>query len=560
MSVPIPTPIPESPDVNPSSTFPTDKAASSPGDSTFFLESQVGDPTVMSYSYTDDPWRLVVYDTLYFFRFAWALPWTILPLRPLDSGDLDEFAPTAANVFCLVMHAVLLVLQLAFLVALPFGFLLPVWMFALGVGAFLGLNHVLCMSLNGDGIEFHSDEKYATASPEHAHEQWICLNGVASGRHWTKSSLDRIALTFKRPVLGIHNRTSGVIFDIFECLIQRNFSYATGDVRACYRLVKEKLYDPKLTKVIIIMHSQGAIVGGLVLEWLLQELPQDLMGKLEVFSFGSAANRFNNPYRHESSQRLAKEDPQAAMATTLTETTETTEMAESPVTSTESAATNGELIDTLSSLDSKRQRRTNGFAGNRAPPLRSDSTSLSVRCAAHDRVLGHVEHYAHTTDFVAIWGILHFVRRQPASPTIPRFMGRVFVRSSERGGHQFTQHYLDGMFPLARDAHGNLTGAADENPFMESPVEDGLVGQEYDTIREAMDISYLGYVDPKTGLAPAAAVYGLDRPWKRARTGLKVKDLSRLWVYRNGMVPGDARVGRGVDVGMRDGPRRGPII
>jgi hypothetical protein len=175
MSAPVPAPIPAD-----KTAFPPAKA-SAPGDSTFFLESQVGDPTVMSYSHTDDPWRLLAYDVWYFCRFAWALPWTILPLRPLDSGELDEFAPTAANIFCLTVHVVLFILQVGFLIALPFGLLLPVWMFALGVGGLLGLNHVLCMSINGDGIEFHSDEKYAAARPEHAHEQWIFVNGVAAG-------------------------------------------------------------------------------------------------------------------------------------------------------------------------------------------------------------------------------------------------------------------------------------------------------------------------------------------------------------------------------------------
>ena len=105
----------------------------------------------------------------------------MLPLRPLDSGDLDEFAPTRQNIFCLVIHAVLIVLQLIFVVALPFGLLLPVWAFVVAIGLFMGLNHLLCLSINGDGIEFHSDPQYAEPRPEHAHEQWIFLNGVAAG-------------------------------------------------------------------------------------------------------------------------------------------------------------------------------------------------------------------------------------------------------------------------------------------------------------------------------------------------------------------------------------------
>ena len=136
-----------------------------------------------------------------------------------------------------------------------------------------------------------------------------------------QSNLNRLALTFGRPVLGVHNRTSGVIFDVVECLIQRNFGYATGDVRICFRIIRDVLYDPSKSKVVFVLHSQGGIEGGLVLDWLLQELPQDLLSKLEVYTFGNAANHFNNPHRHASSQTLTKMKPLSAMTTILTETT-----------------------------------------------------------------------------------------------------------------------------------------------------------------------------------------------------------------------------------------------
>ena len=97
-----------------------------------------------------------------------------------------------------------------------------------------------------------------------------------------------------------------------ECLIQRNWGYATKDVRVCYAIIKQKLYNPQYSKVVFILHSQGGIEGSLILDWLLQELPQDLLSKLEVYTFGNAANHFNNPHRHISSQTLAKQNPLAA--------------------------------------------------------------------------------------------------------------------------------------------------------------------------------------------------------------------------------------------------------
>lgn len=103
------------------------------------------------------------------------------------------------------------------------------------------------------------------------------------------SNINRLSLTFQRPVQGIHNKTEGIIFDVLECLVQRTFNYATRDVREAYRVIKEHLYRRDLKKVVFIVHSQGGIQGSLVLDWLLQELPQDLLAKLEVYSFGCAA-------------------------------------------------------------------------------------------------------------------------------------------------------------------------------------------------------------------------------------------------------------------------------
>ena len=53
--------------------------------------------------------------------------------------------------------------------------------------------------------------------------------------------------------------------------------------------------DPECDKVVLILHSQGGIEGGLVIDWLLDALPQNLLHNLEVYTFANAANHFNNP-------------------------------------------------------------------------------------------------------------------------------------------------------------------------------------------------------------------------------------------------------------------------
>lgn len=330
-----------------------------------------------------------------------------------------------------------------------------------------------------------------------------------------KSNLNRLALTFGRPVLGIHNRTSGILFDIVECLVQRNFTYATGDVRRAYKIVRDMLYETSKSRVVFVLHSQGGIEGGLVLDWLLQEMPQDLLAKLEVYTFGNAANHFNNPHRHAMSQRLAQWSPCSAMATVVRESSFTRASA--------------------GSAGGRGEGEHAPVAASTEPPT-TLSRSLS---AAKDRAICHIEHYAHSTDFVALWGVLHFATNRAESPQLPRFLGRLFNRVTRRGGHQFNQHYLDGMFPLGRDPETHeFTGADEDNEFMEEVVRIGDEEAAMEAAREAFSLAYAGTrgLEPGSTTAPAqdGDVTGMD---KARRREVKVKELSRLWSYRNGRSP-----------------------
>jgi hypothetical protein len=152
-----------------------------PGNDTRFFGSQIGGRSVINYGYTDMPWKLMAWDVYYFFKFFWAIPYILWPLSPADSGELSELSPTLGNVWCIAIHVVLCVVQLAGIVALPCLVVLPVWTAALLIGVFLLANKVLCMLLNGKKVEYESGAKYAPSLPEHAHEQWIYINGVAAG-------------------------------------------------------------------------------------------------------------------------------------------------------------------------------------------------------------------------------------------------------------------------------------------------------------------------------------------------------------------------------------------
>lgn len=546
-----------------------------------FFGSQIGDQSVVNYSYTDDPARLLAWDIYNFFYYAWALPYILLPYKPTDSGALSELAPTRANLFCILIHFVLVILQLGFILIVPvLAFFMPLWTTILVVAGFLALNTAIISLLNGKDIIFHSNPRYAAPDQARfAHEQWVFLNGVAVGSHWMQSNLDRLALTFGRPIVGIHNRTSGIIFDVIECLVQRNLGYATRDIRMCYPILKAKLYDPRYSKVVFIMHSQGAIEGSMLLDWLLQELPQNLLSKLEMYTFGNAANHFNNPYRTVGSQATTEGRPletgQAVGAVGL-----------APVGSAQSRSrahqqTRDDRPPTPDSPPFPDAATTSNTTTTVHAEPQAVDTSIGGQSAASSssssvRAVRHIEHYAFTTDFVALWGVLHFATARPASNAVPRFLGRVFVRASpdDRGGHQLVQHYLDGMFPLAKDPEtGAFVGAAERgNAFMESEVEihdeedEGLVGgrdgeegagvvcreglrregvarcSEATGASESDDSSEEEEVE--SGRRAVVAMHGgggspvVHRPGEMVG-GRKVKQLSRLWKYRNGRSPVD---------------------
>jgi hypothetical protein len=286
---------------------------------------------------------------------------------------------------------------------------------------------------------------------------------------------------------------SGVIFDIIQCLIQRSLLLATSDVRECYVLVKEALYRKGVKKVVLILHSQGAIEGGMIVDWLLNEVPQDLLQYLEVYTFGSIANHFNNPYRNVASH--------AASSSSL--------------------------------------------------PNRESSGR------PHIRAISHVEHYANSYDFASRFGVIHFIQQAPKNHLQNRFMGKVFV--NPRSGHQLNQHYLDGMFPL--DPSNRFTRDSKEGDFMDLNVtikapqrhhrkshgkreETGVV--KLDPTEIFCDIPQETATEADVlNFSPVSSTSGARRWMNEGNSNgtppaskLKIRDLSRLWLYRNGGRPG----------------------
>lgn len=128
--------------------------------------------------YTSNPFISLLSDINLFCKTAEFFPWMILPFR--TENKLDELYPSAGNLYDGFLHFTLFLAQSAFLLSLPFCFVLPLGWFVSYVVAFTVLNHIFCYLLNG----FHSftDSTHDIRQfPPHLDEKWIFLNGVCVG-------------------------------------------------------------------------------------------------------------------------------------------------------------------------------------------------------------------------------------------------------------------------------------------------------------------------------------------------------------------------------------------
>lgn len=121
-------------------------------------------------------------------------------------------------------------------------------------------------------------------------------------------------------------------------------------------------------------------------------------------------------------------------------------------------------------------------------------------------------------------------------------MGRIFIQKAS--GHMLNQHYLQSMFTLNPTTG---VGCAETNPFMEQHISTNETPEDVINRRATVIDSIVGILEDGMRVDRGANVRNVGTPQdirfpnvQRRETGslqLKVKDLSRLWLYRNGMIP-----------------------
>jgi hypothetical protein len=230
------------------------------------------------------PFYLALRDLWTCVRMFALFPGVITPF--FTTNPQDEFYPWGFNLVGLTLLSIASSVEVVLVVlCVPVFLLLPG---PLSVMLFAGgqfLIHVICYPLQGPSKVWSEAPTHPDEIEKHMRnsaERWFFLNGCCVSGHNLQQNVNLLSETFGRPIFAIHNRTYGVLGDLFECILQRNFNLFTEETRVCYEYVKAYATDPEVKKVILIAHSQGCIMASQILDQLYVDLPAEAVAKLEV--------------------------------------------------------------------------------------------------------------------------------------------------------------------------------------------------------------------------------------------------------------------------------------
>ncbi|KAF9199864.1 hypothetical protein BGZ59_003654, partial [Podila verticillata] len=205
---------------------------------------------------TDSPVHLAIHDAALLIQNALFLPLIVLPFSIFTHNPNHELYLLSGSNIVSISRQVFLFFY-AFVLFALLGIVLFVGSFAFfpPQGFALGVFATLLVMIAWFVLT-RSNRYTSTHGSEFNGESWLFVNGVITDRGWLELNCELLAKLFGRKIVGIHNRTFGPVFDLLECIIQRDFGYTTDDVRDLYAATKNELLDKKNKRVVLIAHSQ----------------------------------------------------------------------------------------------------------------------------------------------------------------------------------------------------------------------------------------------------------------------------------------------------------------
>lgn len=122
-------------------------------------------------------------------------------------------------------------------------------------------------------------------------ERWLLINGVLTDPRLVLSYRQRLSEMFLRPLTLVYNPTNGLLRDSVEAVIGRALNVGSEPAKRLRAALHNQLLDEQVDRVLVIAHSQGAIIVSNALDLLFaDEATRAHLQKLEIYTFGGAAD------------------------------------------------------------------------------------------------------------------------------------------------------------------------------------------------------------------------------------------------------------------------------
>jgi hypothetical protein len=132
-------------------------------------------------------------------------------------------------------------------------------------------------------------------------EQWLFVNGMCGEYYWLQLYCEKLRDTFKRDILGVFNRSDGILWDLIECAGERDTDgmqdallQRTLSSRAAQTALSDELSAALENKhfkgpVVMIAYSQGCLLLRLVLQDFVRNNThlKAMKDRLKVFTFAN---------------------------------------------------------------------------------------------------------------------------------------------------------------------------------------------------------------------------------------------------------------------------------
>jgi hypothetical protein len=108
---------------------------------------------------------------------------------------------------------------------------------------------------------------------KHPDERWFYINGICTDRRLAELGAATLCRIFGRPFTILYSPTEGFAFDLLGSVIGKGWTI-TESATCNFAALVEALIDPEVRRVVVVCHSQGAIVAAVLIKALEELLPQ----------------------------------------------------------------------------------------------------------------------------------------------------------------------------------------------------------------------------------------------------------------------------------------------